>query len=280
MTKVKKICVTGRRILVMLVVFLAVMPSFAKQPGLEFYLAGQRIGSVSLAQLEEMLESSKITVSANFLNGEKQYQGFTIKDVLNMGFQQRWLSQDYSHIAFIAMDGYESISSLDKLHNPGGYIAFRDLDVRDGWEPVGHTEADPGPFFLVWTGAGQTTENAYPWPWQLVKINLIRFEDQYPKVVPVGAKQDSNVYRGFELFRSRCLRCHAIDQQGGKIGPDLHAPQNIVAYRSKHMIKEFIRQPSQYRYTHMPNHTDLSDADLENLYLYLKFKMETRQASH
>jgi len=61
-----------------------------------------------------------------------------------------------------------------------------------------------------------------------------------------------------------------MDKQGGKIGPDLNAPQSITAYRSKHMILEMIKHASKYRYTEMPDHTDLSDQDLENLYLYFK----------
>lgn len=65
-----------------------------------------------------------------------------------------------------------------------------------------------------------------------------------------------------------------MNRQGGKIGPDLNAPQSITAYRSKAMIKEFIKHPSKYRYTQMPDHTDLSERDLEDLYLYFRFKRE------
>jgi len=101
-------------------------------------------------------------------------------------------------------------------------------------------------------------------------VNLLRFEDQYPAVMPTGAGAGTPAQLGFEMFRSRCLRCHAMNQQGGKIGPDLNAPQSIVAYRSEEMIKAFIRQPSKFRYTQMPDHPDLSDQDLDNLYRYFQ----------
>jgi mono/diheme cytochrome c family protein len=99
----------------------------------------------------------------------------------------------------------------------------------------------------------------------------LRFADQYPAIVPKGASSDSSAYRGFELFRTRCLLCHAMDQNGGKLGPDLNAPQSIAAYRSKHMIKEFIQHPSKYRYSQMPDNPDLSDLNLEDLYQYFRF---------
>jgi hypothetical protein len=59
-----------------------------------------------------------------------------------------------------------------------------------------------------------------------------------------------------------------MSRQGGKVGPDLNAPQSIVSYRSQNMIREFIRNPSKYRYTHMPDHTDLDDQVLDELLAY------------
>ena len=67
-----------------------------------------------------------------------------------------------------------------------------------------------------------------------------------------------------------------MDQRGGKIGPDLNAPQSIVAYRSERMIKSYIRQASKFRYTQMPDHPDLSDQDLDNLYRYFQYQDQQR----
>ena len=62
-----------------------------------------------------------------------------------------------------------------------------------------------------------------------------------------------------------------MNQQGGKVGPDLNAPKSIVAYRSEYMIKEFIKHPSEYRYTQMPDHPDLTEQDLNNLIAYFRY---------
>jgi cytochrome c2 len=196
--------------------------------------------------------------------------GFTVRDVLALGFGDELNNPDFTDIAFTALDGYESVSVLPKMKEKGGYIVFADLDSNN-WEPIGRTDASPGPFYLVWTGKDQLPENEYPWPWQIASINIMRFPDQYPLVYPQGAGKGSAAYKGYEIFKGRCVRCHSMNRQGGKVGPDLNAPRSILTYRSEYMIKEFIRHPSVYRYTQMPDHPDLSDQDLNDLIAYFRY---------
>jgi len=42
------------------------------------------------------------------------------------------------------------------------------------------------------------------------------------------------------------------------------------------MIKEFIKHPSKYRYSQMPDHPDLSDQDLNNIISYFYYMNENR----
>ena len=244
--------------------------ALAQNPTLRFAVAGQVISDVSLTELTDTITPVEIHFYNPLMSKKKRYLALPVKDVLDVIFEDQWRGNDFSDISFTALDGYQAISNLDSLKEPGGYLAYEDLDWETGWEPVGRKLADPGPFFLVWTEKHQTTANKFPWPWQVAEIGILRFSDQYPAVVPQNVKSNSTVYRGFQTFRMRCLRCHAMDQQGGKIGPDLNAPQSIVAYRTEEMIKAFIKQPSQFRYSSMPDHTDLSDGQLDELYQYLK----------
>jgi mono/diheme cytochrome c family protein len=260
-------------VLIILTAVLFAARTWAGEPELEFRLGGKVAAKVSLVELQDKIRAHRVRFFNVLMNKEKTYEAFALKDVLTFAYQTKWRSAHYSDIAFIASDGYEAVSSLGKLQEDGGFLAFRDLDRNTGWEPIGDKKVDPAPFFLIWTGKTQTPKAAYPWPWQVVALDLLRFEDQYPAVVPKGAPIDSSAYRGFELFRTHCLRCHAMDQNGGKLGPDLNAPQSIAAYRSKHMIKEFIKQPSKYRYSQMPDNPDLSDRNLEDLYQYFQFQM-------
>lgn len=251
----------------------------ATEPVLALRHAGEPTNKITLVKLQEKLQSHSIRFFNSYANKEKSYEAFAIEDVLDLVYPERKTANQYTAVAFIALDGFEAVISLATLQQKGGFLAFRDLDMAEGWEPVGKKQAAPGPFYLVWTGKGQTAAKGYAWPYQIAELNLLRFEDQYPHVFPEGAQANSPAYRGFEIFRIRCMACHAMDKQGGTIGPDLNAPQSITAYRSKEMIKEFIKNPFQYRYTTMPPHIDLSDEKLEDLYLYLKFQGEKREAS-
>ena len=248
----------------------------AQDATLRFSLSGQPVSELSVSEIGERVDAEEIQFYNYLMGREKSYRAFPVSDLLDSVYGDQWRSPDYSDVAFTALDGYEAVSELATLTQDGGYLAFEDLDWETGWEPIGRKQSDPGPFFLVWTGGEQTTANAYPWPWQVARINVLRFADQYPAVVPDVA-ESTPVWRGFETYRYRCLRCHAMDQQGGKIGPDLNAPQSITAYRSEQMIKEFIRHPSKYRYTQMPDHPDLSEGDLDDLYRYLKHQARPQQ---
>jgi mono/diheme cytochrome c family protein len=255
----------------LLVAAAACAPAVSAEPSLEFRVAGSSISSAPLSALEKALTARDVVLAkSEFAGGrDKHYRAFALRDVLDFAFGKRWLSSDYSDVSFVALDGYAAVGPLSKASEDGGFLAFQDLDAASGWEPVGSHKADPGPFFVVWTGTTQTTANQYPWPWQVAALNLVRFEDQYAKTVPRGAAAGSPERRGYALFKGRCFRCHSVNSEGGKIGPDLNEPMSVTAYRPKRMVKEFIREPSKYRHTYMPDHRDLSARDLEDLWRYL-----------
>lgn len=243
----------------------------------ELALVFERGGQELKRQTAEQLSAQIRPVDVKFFDPHhgkvKRYKCWPIKAVMDSAYGAGWGEAPFTEVVLTAADGYASQSSAAKLKEDGGCLAFADLDAEPGrWEPVGRKQADPGPFYLVWTKEEQSTANAYPWPWQLASIDLVRFEDRYPEVVPRGAKEGSAEMRGYQLFRGQCMRCHSINQQGGKIGPDLNAPQSVTTYRAKSWIKSYVRQPSKYRYTEMPDHLHLSDQDLEDLYRYLKLK--------
>ena len=235
-----------------------------------FKVSGNEISEFSLDKIKNEMKSYSIQLNDPNYEKVKKFRAFKLHDVLNLAYGNKWKDESYTDISFKALDGYEAVSKMALLKNDGGYIAFEDME-SENWEPVGRNQANPGPYYLVWIKKDQTPQHGYPWPWQLKEVNLIAFKDQFQKVYPEGVKEESPEFAGFKIFRERCLRCHSIDRQGGKVGPDLGAPMNILEYRSQEMVKEFIRNPSKYRYTHMPDHKDLSDNDLDNIISYFLY---------
>lgn len=248
----------------------------AADPSLNFVQAGKEGKTFSLVQMKTRLPVVELAIFDTEYGKLKRYRGFALARVLEMAFGPGWQGQDYTEMIFSALDGYASVSTLEKLSEPGGFVVFEDLD-HPGWEPIGRNQANPGPFYLVWEKPGQSSAHQYPWPWQLEKVELVRFQDRYPAVHPGGVARDSGVYAGFLTFKGRCMRCHAMNQQGGMVGPDLNAPRSVTEYRSAQMLKAFIRQPSQFRYTRMPDHADLTEADLDRLLDYLRHMANLRQ---
>jgi mono/diheme cytochrome c family protein len=101
-----------------------------------------------------------------------------------------------------------------------------------------------------------------------VEIEIVDFAAKFPHVPPPGAANGSPAQRGFAIFRASCIACHAINGEGGRVGPELNVPRSIVEYREPVQLKEFIRDPRSFRYTSMPSHPELTDADLDALVAY------------
>jgi mono/diheme cytochrome c family protein len=237
---------------------------------LRFLRHGAEVATVSLADLRACCSPREVAVDDPYYGGPKRFRAFPLARVLRRGFGEAAL-QGFAdaEVLLRARDGYARTTSGAQLLSPGAFLAFADAEHPAGaFFPIDRRQLDPAPFYLVWQGEGRSDPTLWPWPYQLVEIEIVDFAARFPHVPPPGAAEGSPARRGFAIFRAGCIACHAINGEGGTVGPELNVPRSIVEYRDPAQLKAFIRDPRSFRYTSMPSHPHLTDADLGALVAY------------
>ncbi len=251
-----------------------------EKPTLRFSLDGTVVGSLDRAALEARCDTRRVEVDDPYYGRRKAFLACPLRTVLILGFGEVVSTYADRNFFLRARDGYVKPAAGSRLLEDGGFLAFADAERArgddPGWEPIDRRQVDPGPFYLVWSGPQQNDVHRYPWPYQLASIEVARFETEYPNTLPRGAPASSSVWEGFAIFRSECIACHAVNGEGGSVGPDLNVPQSIVEYRPAEQIKAFVRNPRTFRYTSMPAHLHLSNRQLDALVAYFE-AMKTRK---
>jgi mono/diheme cytochrome c family protein len=232
---------------------------------LDFTQDENPVARLTLADLKKLAPVETWTGFDPYYQRDKTWKALPLEPILGAAFGS--LELRGQELVLKATDGYLVPISGERLLEGGAYLAIADAEAP-GWEPIGPQRANPAPFYLVWRRGSQQDPVTHPRPWQLASIGVVRFEARFPHTVPAGAADGSAARRGFALFRVECVRCHAINREGGRVGPDLNLPRSIVEYRPRDQIAAFIRNPTSFRYTTMPAHPHLTDADLDAILAY------------
>ncbi len=221
----------------------------------------------TLAQLKAQVPSVTLRGFDPYYQREKTFLTLPLEPVLRLAYP----GEDFATQEFVlrASDGYTVPINGARLLE-GAYLAFADAD--GAWEPIGAQQASPGPWYVVWRG--HTDLTTHPRPWALASITIESFEKVFPLLVPPG--DDAKVQRGFALFRDYCVKCHALNQQGGRVGPELNIPQNVTEYRDEVFLRAWVADPSQFRISVMPPSPQLSEEDLTALLDYLRAMKATK----
>lgn len=236
---------------------------------IEFRVEGRVVRSLTLRALRASIQPEVFTNCDGYYERDKRFRTLPIERVLALGFQGENLGPlDARQFVLRATDGYTVPLQGARLLEGGAFVAFADDEHPDRWEPIGPRRSDPAPFYLVWKQRSQCNLETHPRPWQLAVIEVTRFEAAFPHTVPTGEPEESAARRGFATFARECVRCHAINREGGRVGPDLNVPRSIVEYRPTEQIRAYIRNPLSFRYGAMPPHPHLSDGDLDDLVAY------------
>lgn len=247
-------------------------PTLAEEPSarLEFRVDGRAVRVLTLGELTRLVTPETVENFDGYYHRTKRFRAMRLDRVLAEGFRGA-VHEPLRTKQFVlrARDGYTVPLSGERLLEAGAYLAVRDLD-RSGWEPIGPQRSNPGPAYLVWREPSQVDLEAYPRPWQLAVIEVARFEAVFPHTAPTGEPDGSAARRGYAIFTDLCIRCHAINREGGRVGPELNVPQSITEYRPEAQIRAYVRDPLTFRYGAMPPHPNLSEQDLDGLVGYLR----------
>lgn len=240
-------------------------------PTLRFARGGETTAELDAEALAGACGAEQVSVQDPYYGRQKHYRAVPLRCALERGLGTALSGLEGRTLFFEARDGYQRPAEPAQVAEPGGWLAFADADLPAGrWEPIDRGQKDPSPFYVVWTGEAQRDPERHPWPYALARVRVASFEDAYPHTVPRGVDEGDPAWRGWTLFRRHCFACHAINGEGGTVGPELNVPQSIVEYRPAEKIRAYVRDPATFRYTSMPAHPGLDDADLDALIAYFE----------
>jgi mono/diheme cytochrome c family protein len=245
----------------------AAAPDDAMRAELAFVRDGKPVRTLTRAALEAAVPPETWTAFDPYYNKPKTFRALPLAAVLEKGFGEPAAELAKHDFVLRARDGYTVPLPGARLFEKGGYVAVADVEVP-GWEPIGQGRANPGPYYVVWRETTQHSLDTHPRPWQLAAIEIAPFEATFPHTAPPAG--DAAAQRGFRIFRDSCMSCHAVNREGGRVGPDLNVPQSIVEYRPEPQIRAYIRDPRTFRYSNMPAHPAFTEADLDALVAYFR----------
>jgi mono/diheme cytochrome c family protein len=252
----------------------AAATSATSAAALRFTRDGREVRSIPIAELRASCGERLVSVDDPYYGKRKTYRACPLAEVVRLGFGVPASELASSDVVFRATDGYAKASSGARLAEPGGWVALSDADLDGGgppaWAPIDRKQVDPAPAYLVWSEPAQRDAHRYPWPYALGEIEVASLAALYPHTVPASAPPGSPARAGYEVFKSDCIACHAINGEGGKVGPDLNVPRSIVEYRPVEQIKQYVRDPASFRYTSMPAHEYLTERQLDDLIAYFE----------
>ena len=266
-----------RSTLLCCLLYLAAPCAMAVTDALSIVLPDTRV-SFDASELAAALSVHTISQDDPLYGRRMVFDAYALADILALAGGTATAGDD---LVFTAADGYAPTVPRATLALHPAYVAFREHGNPRRFDPVaqGKTTVSPAPYYLVW-GDGQDSHDTLPRPYQLVSIEVVDVALRYAALLPGTLPATAPAMQGLTLFRVHCLRCHAINQVGGDMGPELNVPKNVTEYWAANTLRAFIRDASAFHArSKMPSFASvLGDADIEHLLAYLEAMKARKRA--
>src|SRR4051812_23213564 len=224
------------------------------------------INEESITRLRKQHPLASAEVDDPVYKRKQQYQGLWLRDVLT-DLNRGGHPETDVYVRFRCKDGYLPIMPLTRAMGGKGLIAIRDANAPPGkdWQPLPGqgTSSTLPPSYIVWVAPPGDPEE-YPWPYQVVAIELVSSADALAGLDTDGSNP------GRELFVTHCLKCHAINGVGGTLGPELNSPCSVTEYWNPRLLSRFIGNAGTIRDgTKMPTFDSLGEKNIQVIVEYL-----------
>lgn len=207
------------------------------------------------------------------------YQAFPTREVFDKIYGPAWRKAE--EVVFTCSDGYQpSVPVKDILVHPS-FLALGRTGAQPGeFKLTNKLQANEivtlGPLYLIWDNIKDKAlraEGASQWPYQIVSIDLVRFQDRFSAMAP-GKNASPQVIEGFLQFRKSCSNCHRLNGVGAEKAPELNFPVNVTEYYREEFLKRWIDKPQSIRWQSPmppfnPDHPNRKQA-IDAIYSYLK----------
>lgn len=179
------------------------------------------------------------------------FAAVSLAAVLDAVYGDAWREDSDSLLVFGCLDGYAPVIPIQRVRAHRGWLAFgrpdRKLFSIDKFESGARRIVPTGPFYLIWENLDDPAvleEGDYGWPYQLVRVDWVPSAERFPKSTP-GPDVAPQVRSGFRAFLIHCVRCHAINGEGGTLSTELNRPVPAVRLREGEWLSRWIDDPSR-----------------------------------
>lgn len=258
----------------------------ASECAISFRRRGVEVERLSCAALEARVAAQRVRVHDPYEERELLFEGLPFAPLLDAVYGPGW--RDEGEVIFTCRDEYQPSVAIGRFLDHRAYLALRRADAPaftiDKPESGAIKAVELAPAYVVWENLDDAEIRAqgdYGWPYQVVTVDLGDFLERFPRMTPAD-DADAAVMRGFQAFRVHCMPCHAVNGEGGTLGPELNYPVSVTEYFAEPWLGRWIDDPESVRQRPRMPRPALPERDREaaiaDIIAYLRAMAHRKQA--